>query len=44
MLSPINWPKQSLDQLIEVTFNGRMILTEDHPGLLRLIGARQSLE
>lgn len=38
-----NWPSQSLDDLIEVTFAGRMILTEDHPGLLRLIGAKQRL-
>jgi len=36
-----NWPKQSLADLINVTFAGRMIETEDHPGLLRLIGARQ---
>src|SRR5262249_4335365 len=35
------WPTQSLDQLIEVSFPDRMILTADHPGLLRLIGARQ---
>ena len=39
-----NWPTQSLDKLIEVTFIGRMILAEDHPGLLRLIGARQANE
>jgi len=39
-----NWPAQSLDKLIEVTFNGRMILAEDNPGLLRLIGARQANE
>ena len=32
------WPVQSLDTLIEVTFNGRMIDTDDNPGLLRLIG------
>jgi hypothetical protein len=38
-----NWPTQSLGELIEVTFAGRMIETEDHPGLLRLIGARQSV-
>ena len=36
------WPTQSLDELIETTFAGRMIDSEDHPGLLRLIGARQS--
>ena len=38
-----NWPKQTLDELILVTFAGRMIDTDDHPGLLRLIGAKQSL-
>lgn len=36
------WPTQSLSELIGVTFAGRMIESEDHPGLLRLIGARQS--
>jgi hypothetical protein len=36
-----NWPTQSLNDLIGVTFAGRMIDREDHPGLLRLIGARQ---
>jgi hypothetical protein len=38
-----NWPTQKLDQLILVTFSGRMIDHEEHPGLLRLIGARQSI-
>ena len=38
------WPKQSLDQLIMVTFADRMITTDNHPGLLRLVGARQSNE
>jgi hypothetical protein len=37
------WPTQSLEELIEVTFTGRMIDSEDHPGLLRLIGDRQSV-
>ena len=37
------WPKQSLDEMIYRTFTGRMIDTEDHPGLLRLIGAKQSV-
>ena len=37
------WPKQSLNELIYVTFTGCMILSEDHAGLLRLIGAKQSL-
>jgi hypothetical protein len=38
-----NWPKQKLEELIGVTFAGRMIDHEQHPGLLRLIGAKQSL-
>ena len=37
-----NWPTKLLSELIGVTFAGRMIESEDHPGLLRLIGARQS--
>lgn len=37
------WPKQTLDELILVTFAGRMIESDDHPGLLRLVGAKQSL-
>jgi hypothetical protein len=37
-----NWPTQKLDALILATFNGRMIDHETHPGLLRLIGAKQS--
>jgi hypothetical protein len=41
--SPPKWPKQSLDEIIYRTFTGRMINTEDHPGLLRLIGAKQSV-
>ena len=36
-----NWPKQSLDELISVTFTGRMITSDTHPALLRLIGAKQ---
>jgi hypothetical protein len=40
---PPKWPTQSLDELIEVTFAGRMIDTEDHPALLRLIGAKQKI-
>jgi hypothetical protein len=38
------WPKQSLEKLILTTFSGAMITVADHPGLLRLIGARQSSE
>jgi hypothetical protein len=37
------WPTQSLNDLIGVTFAGRIIEREDHPGLLRLIGAKQSM-
>jgi hypothetical protein len=37
------WPTQSLGELIEKTFVGRLIDREDHPALLRLIGARQVL-
>ena len=37
------WPSQSLGELIEATFTGRMIDRADHPALLRLIGARQVL-
>jgi hypothetical protein len=38
-----NWPTQTLDELILVTFDGRMIDRDDHPALLRLVGAKQSL-
>jgi hypothetical protein len=37
------WPTQSLTGLIEKTFAGRMIDREEHPALLRLIGAKQEL-
>jgi hypothetical protein len=37
------WPSQSLTTLLERTFAGRIITNEDHPALLRLIGARQKL-
>jgi hypothetical protein len=37
-----SWPKQSLPELIGCTFAGRIIDRKDHPGLLRLIGARQT--
>jgi hypothetical protein len=36
------WPTQSLFELIITTFTGRMIEANDHPGLLRLIGAKQT--
>ena len=35
------WPSQSLEELIENAFAGRMITAADHPVLLRLIGAAQ---
>jgi hypothetical protein len=38
-----NWPKQGLEELICATFSGRMIDRQDHPGLLRLIGAKQNI-
>ena len=37
------WPKQSLSDLIDRAFVGRMITSEDHPALLRLVGAKQSV-
>jgi hypothetical protein len=40
---PPNWPQQTLNELILVTFVGRMIVTETDPALLRLIGAKQVL-
>jgi hypothetical protein len=38
-----NWTTQSLGSIIGTTFAGRTIEQEDHPGLLRLIGAKQKL-
>ena len=37
------WPAQSLEQLIAVTFANCLILRDDHPGLLRRIGKKQSM-
>lgn len=37
------WPKQTLDEIILTSFAGRLIDNADHPALLRLIGAKQSL-
>ena len=37
------WPSRTLEELIEVTFRGITIEKDDHPALLRLIGARQNL-
>ena len=43
IFSDPKWPTQSLGELIARAFAGRMIETEDHPALLRKIGAKQSL-
>jgi hypothetical protein len=37
------WPSASLNDLIETTFSGRMITADNHPGLLRLIGSKQTV-
>jgi len=37
------WPTQTLPELIDATFKGCQIETEDHPSLRRLIGAKQSM-
>ena len=37
------WPSRSLDELLEVTFKDANIDHDRHPGLLRLIGAKQDL-
>jgi hypothetical protein len=37
------WPSQSLSELIAVSFPNRMIEVENHPGLLRLLGAEQQM-
>ena len=37
------WPTRSLDELLEVTFKDANIDHDRHPGLLRLIGAKQDL-
>jgi hypothetical protein len=40
---PPAWPKQPLSEIIGANFPSRIIESEDHPGLLRLIGAKQSM-
>jgi hypothetical protein len=37
------WPKETLDELIEATFAGRMILSETDPAWVRLVGWAQTL-
>jgi hypothetical protein len=39
---PLWLPKHSLDEIIAVSFAGRMITDANHPALLRLIGGSQS--
>ena len=38
-----NWPSQTLEELIVRSFAGRIIDCEDHPAILRKIGAKQAL-
>jgi hypothetical protein len=38
-----DWPAQSLVEILGTTFKGCNIEDDDHPGLLRLIGAKQKL-
>jgi hypothetical protein len=38
------WPARTLNELLEVTFRGACIETENHPALLRMIGAKQDLK
>jgi hypothetical protein len=40
---PPKWPTQTLDEIIAAAFEGRTITTADHPGLLRLVGAKPSV-
>jgi hypothetical protein len=37
------WPGQSLSDLIDRAFAGRLVSADDHPALLRLLGAKQSV-
>ncbi|UGA46129.1 hypothetical protein HU230_0008870 [Bradyrhizobium quebecense] len=38
-----NWPTRSLEELLAVTFHDCQIEADNHPALLRLIGAKQSI-
>ena len=40
---PVQWPKRTFDELLEVTFRNANIDHDKHPGLLRLIGAKPDL-
>jgi hypothetical protein len=37
------WPTKTLDELILTAFDRRIINSKDHPGMLRLLGAKQSV-
>ena len=37
------WPTETLVRIIEITFEGRIILYSDHPAWCRLVGKRQKL-
>jgi hypothetical protein len=41
--NPPNWTLRSFDELLEITFRGVSIEDDNHPGLLRLRGAKQIL-
>jgi hypothetical protein len=41
---PPEWPSRTLEELIEVTFRNANIDTDNHPALLRLIGAKPDLD
>jgi hypothetical protein len=41
--APPKWPTQPLNELIIRTFEGNLITTDEHPGLLRIVGAKQSV-
>jgi hypothetical protein len=38
------WPKTTLSDIVEATFEGRMITDHDHPALRRLVGRKQTLK
>jgi hypothetical protein len=37
------WLLRSMDELIQITFHGSIIETDDHPAIRRLLGKRQDL-
>jgi hypothetical protein len=39
---PPHWPTQTIGALVLTSFTGRMIVNDNDPGLLRLVGAEQS--